>query len=291
MTTGFLLLTHNNPAQILRLVRKLDEMFGGPPIVCHHDFSQCPLDVKLFPGCMRFVLPHLETAWGRWSVVAATVRALRTVYEHSDPDWFVLLSGSDYPIKPAARIQADLAASLSDAFIQHEHIDPRHFGRAWHRTCRDRFFAKVISFPSLTRHFRPTRRSIRVTHPVLPLAFLPFSPTLRCFAGSQWFTGSRRAAKMILDFHDTRPRLARHYRGLSFTEESYFQTILGNAPGLSLRNDNLRYVRFVGERAHPETLTRNDLPSLLASSAHFARKFDPEVDARVLDDLDRETSG
>ena len=55
---GFVILTHDNPPQILRLINRLVSMFDNPPIVCHHDFSKCDLDTNLFPPNVSFVLPH-----------------------------------------------------------------------------------------------------------------------------------------------------------------------------------------------------------------------------------------
>jgi len=61
---GFAVLSHNEPEQVLRLVRGLNAMFGAPPIVCHHDFGKCSLDETVFPSNVRFVHPHFVTRWG-----------------------------------------------------------------------------------------------------------------------------------------------------------------------------------------------------------------------------------
>ena len=61
---GFSILSHNEPEQLLRLVKTLNAMFGDPPIVCHHNFSQCSLDEALFPTNVRFVHPHIGHSVG-----------------------------------------------------------------------------------------------------------------------------------------------------------------------------------------------------------------------------------
>jgi hypothetical protein len=110
-TIGIVLITHQKPDQIIRLVTRLNSMFGEPAIVCHHDFSKCALPLSAFPGNVSFVRPHLPTRWGDFSLVEATVRALQQMYlAPAAPDWVVLLSGADYPIKPAAKILHDLSA-------------------------------------------------------------------------------------------------------------------------------------------------------------------------------------
>lgn len=261
---GFVLLTHNKPQMIERLVAKLCAMFDAPPIACHHDFSKCDLRVESMPANVSFVSPHVETAWASFAEVEATARAIRLLYESpSVPDWFVFLSGADYPCKPAAQILRDLRASTSDAHINAELIHPDAFTRSWHGLCYHRYCTK-----------RPT----------------PFSAAFQCYAGSQWFCANRRAAEYIVAFHTRRTFLSEHYRDLHFTSESYFQCVLANAPHLQLNEQTWRYTDWSAGGAHPKTLGMEDLPRLLASDAHFARKFDADADARILDELDAITA-
>src|SRR5262249_20032047 len=105
-TIGFILLTHSKPQQIRRLADRLNVMFHEPPIVCHHDFAKCPLSIEEFPTNVSFVQPPTSTAWGTFSLVEAVLRAIKQMYDvTTNPDWFVVLSESDYPIKPAATIR------------------------------------------------------------------------------------------------------------------------------------------------------------------------------------------
>lgn len=262
---GFILLTHTKPAQILRLIDRLDRMFEQPPIVIHHDFSKTPLTTAGLPDNVSFVVPSFATGWGGLSVVEAAIAAIRQMYRSPPgPDWFVLLSGSDYPIKPASHLRRQLSASPFDAYIHHELIDPNALTRYWHHLCYKYYFQ---SNPGME---------------------LPFSENFRCYAGEFWFSANRRAAQYILDFHATRPALAAYYAKLPVVDESYFQCILANAPGLRLCNDPLRCIDWSANEAHPKTLGMADLPALLASAAPFARKFDIDADTAILDALDRE---
>ncbi len=285
VSIGFVLLTHNNPEQIRRLIGRLNKMFDEPPITCHHDFAKCSLPVEVFPGNVSFVLPPLPTERNMFSLVEAAIRAIKLMYKAPvPPDWFVLLSGSDYPIKPAVQIRRDLAACPYDANIHHELIDASHFERDWHHLCYDRYCKKTL--------FRlyPTHMTVRL-HPLLSRPFLPFSPEFRCFAGEFWFCANRRVAEYILSFHTTRPALASHYRSAPIPDKSYFQCILANAPNFKLSQNDYRYIDWNHSDTHPKTLGIEDLPRLLSSADHFARKFDMNWDARILDELDALTGG
>ena len=176
---GFILVTHQKPHQIIGLVTRLNSMFGEPPIVCHHDFSKCALPLEAFTKNVSFVRPHLETGWGNFSIVEATVRALRQMYVTSvNTEWFVLLSGADYPIKPAETILRDLSSGPYDAYIRFELINANTAQRDWHRVYFNRYCTKNFWIPFLTKRFRPTRRKVTLKHPLLTRPFLPFSKNL-----------------------------------------------------------------------------------------------------------------
>lgn len=290
---GFVLLTHANPPQIKRLVSRLNTMFDAPPIVIHHDFGKCRLPEDFLPGNVTFVRPHLETSWAAFSVVQATLRGLELLFARSDaPEWAVVLSGTHYPTKSAARIVRDLTEGGFDA-----HVDARPIGReyqqtTWHRMHYQRHCVKHFAFALFDKRLRPKTRNLALP-PRLGDRLLPFHAGLRPFGGSQWFSISRRAAEYIAAFEATRDAaaLARHYRNIPFSEEAYFQTALCSNPALTLNFNNWLYLDWSEEKPHPKTLTLADLPALQSSATHFARKFDPDESATLLDALDNIIDG
>ena len=68
-TVGFVIISHNYPKQLARLICRLQTVFDNPPIAVHHDFGQSTLDPIDFSTNVAFVEPHLSTRWGRFSVV------------------------------------------------------------------------------------------------------------------------------------------------------------------------------------------------------------------------------
>ena len=297
---GFVLLTYRNPPEALRLIARLNRSFGDPPIVLHHAFdkSDFPLD-QLSPNVVP-VLPHRPTGWGTLATVEAFLAGLAQLMAvPRPPDWFVSLSGSDYPIKRADAIRRDLAESGADAFMDLQPVDPRTLpprdgattvdgiSAAWLWTAFDRWFGRDVTVPWLGKGLRPTTRTIRVGSRAVPWTHGPFRRGFRCFGGEATITGTERCARRILEFHARHRELAEHYRHRSNVDESYLHCIVGNAPDLRVVNDSRRYIDWDPPGAsHPRTLTRADLPRLLASRAHFGRKFDAAVDAVVLDELD-----
>ena len=98
---GFVILTHSPPPQVVRLIHRLNEVYQDPPIVLHHDFSQCPGEFSL-PSNVKIVDPYIVTGWAQFSIVRATLAGIETLYSGSEkPNWFATLSGACYPIKPS----------------------------------------------------------------------------------------------------------------------------------------------------------------------------------------------
>jgi hypothetical protein len=296
---GFVVVSHANPEQLLRLTRRLESMFPGSQISCAHDFGQTPLDSRSYPAAVSFVQPYVSTRWGHISVIHAAMRALRALYEKRDPNWFVLLSGSDYPVVTASKILNGLKTSGYDAYLDfraisypgripwsldnrevYEFNDPK-----WTILGYDRYVAKLIEYPSLSKRLRPKWRKLFIRHPWLAWPFHPFRSHLRCFGGEHWYTANRRVAQILLTEYERGERLLQHFSKRLLPDEAFYQTVICNHPGLRLSPDNKRYTDWSLGGAHCKLLDVDDLPAIVSSSAHFARKFQP--DSPVLDLLDR----
>jgi len=288
LTIGFVVLNHRNPGQLERLLRRLDKTFDAPPIVCHNDFGQCPLDVSAFPKRVTFVAPHVETRWADISLVHAFLRALRLLYRgDSAPDWFVLLSGSDYPIRPASELRQKLQLAECDAFIHSRLVVRGSEYEDWNNSGYKRYCCRTIRVPSLTKRLRFTHREF-----VVPRIRTPFGPDFRCFSGQQWFCGDARAAERLLSQRPEHQRLLKAYEAAQFPDESYCQTVLCNDAGLTVHPEILQYIRWLSPLdAHPKTLDERDLDDMLSSGKYFARKFDQDTAPRVLDLIDQILDG
>jgi hypothetical protein len=287
---GFVLLTHSKPRQAIRLVSRLNSMFDQPPIAWHHDFTFCELPLDSITDNISLVRPHLKTAWATFSVVEAMLRALELlVNSRNPPDWLILLSGADYPIKSADKIVYDLFSSRFDAHLSHEKICFDNYERKWQRSCYDLYCSVKFRVPFVSRRLQRTTWTITLRDPIFTSLFTPFSKHFPCFAGEHWFCLNRSAAEYLIEFHRTKPALASHYRrrdaNIVVPEESYYHTILCNSR-FKISQNNWRYIDWAKDEDHPKTLLMEDLAKLCDSTAHFARKFDDDVDGKILDALD-----
>lgn len=296
---GFVILSHTNPDQVLRLINALNRMYRNPPIAWHHDFSQSTFDTSKVPSNVSMVTPSFNTGWGKLSVVQSFLAALDLLYNESDPDWFCLLSGADYPAARADVVIEELACSGCEAYLDVHQLDRRspaaHLVGNWNPALehlespgqyqqKDRFYNKAqLWIPVVRRHPR-----LRLGKHMRPLPFRashPYREGFGLFWGDHWFTANRNVARVLGRPTADHRMLQRYLKWRAFPEETYYQTVLCSTPDLTICRDNKRFAVWDGGGAHPRTLTQEDVPMILASGAHFARKFAPNSPA--LDALDR----
>jgi hypothetical protein len=230
--------------------------------------------------------------------VIAALRALELLYQNAAPDWFALLSAADYPTMPAEKVLEELASGGMDALLDYREVPninsnlPYHtpenpalkhfessanFALAWHRYIGFNFWFPIV------------RSGPRIGRYTVHLPFedwrSPFELQFKCFYGDHWFTGNRKVAEILLNPTDKHMQLRRHLRLRACSDECNYQTVLANTSGLKISKATRRFAEWSSGGAHPRVLGLNDLPSIISSKAHFARKFAPE--SPVLDEIDK----
>ena len=111
---------------------------------------------------------------------------------------------------------------------------------------------------------------------------------------------ARPAIGELLRFVDERPDVVRFYRRAWTPDEMFIHTaLLNSATSCDIVNENLWFVRWTPNAKHPKVLTAADAPALLEAGGRasdaggesraklFARKFDADTDAAILDVLDQ----
>lgn len=302
----YCILSHGKLDQMLRLVRTI--RMGSPEsaILIHHDVKAAPpAEYLLKQVGASLVAPRVSATWGDFSLVEAMRNCIHYARAHIDFDWFVMLSGQDYPLRPIVESENDLRRATHDAFVRASPVMAgpyafRYLLRYWKLP---RFpYAHRVPHP-LTRVLQTSRElvnrkckwiHIQPGHNGAPsrvgvgIFGNPFSSTFVCHKGSQWLTLSKRAVDYVCQFEMDRPDVMAHYRRTLIPDESYFQTILCNAGELRICDDHRRFILWDDAKlAHPITLSMKQFDAMIQSGKDFGRKFDMATDAEVLDALDR----
>lgn len=274
MRVAYVVSAYKLPELFGRLLRRLDT--ENATFVVHVDrktddrvYSQMVAGA----GAVRDVhfLPRHACHWGDFGHVRATLKGIRHLLSHEVSfDYAVLLTGQDYPLRPPEAIESFLAEAVGRSFMRNWPLPyPNWDGRGG----LDRFESW---------HFIRYRRGLHLRVPLRRR--LPGS--LRPYGGTPYWCLSRAVIESVDRFVQSNPSFVRFFEHVFVPDELFFQTIVMNS---ALRegvvDDDLRYTDWERMPA-PAILGASDFPKLIESGALFARKFDPAVDARILDLLD-----
>ena len=288
VTVVYIVISHRNPEQVVRLVRVLREGPSARVLVRHDPRGERLERERIESAGGEPVEDRIRSRWGGWSHLRLIVSCLREAAARHDPDWVLFLSGQDYPLRSLAAIEADLGASPADARLgsvrRVETQRPAGGDDEFFLRCRYRHYARPRGFPSsLPRPIRPVVYA-RDLPPLVGVRRIEAAP-LRFFASADWLTLGRAGMRAVISATENR-RLMRHFRRVAVPSESFFASVLLSDPSLIVERDNRRFSPFAAGSPHPDTLTSADYDRLLASGADFARKFDATRDPHVLDLLD-----
>ncbi len=260
----FIVLAHTRPAQVRRLLARLAPL-GGTTYL-HVDAPE----PQRFAGDADVELLRSRPApWGSFGLVEATLDGLRASVERGTASHVVLLSGADYPIKPAEAIAGFFAERPDESFMEAEPL-PRATWLHGGLPRINRWHLRRVSLP-------PVRVMPRRTFRRFPDGVTPYG-------GSQWWAMSRACAEQIVRFDAERPDVRAFFRRTLLPDELFFQTVVMSSPQADLvRQGGVHYLDWA-DGAHPATLTLDDVPALERSPMLFARKFEDEA---VLDAVDK----
>ena len=292
---AFLILAHDNPALLARLVDRL--CTSDAAVFVHIDAKVAiePFEAILAPRPHVTLLKraHRKTVhWGGYSMIRAELELLNAALASApDAKRLFLLSGVDYPLKPVREIIAATANNIEYVRVDRV-LDPAGEDlfdlRGYRFGLMDNSLLNPRTAPTIiNRAIRRGEGFVRRTYPGGSIYY-----------GSAWWALTREAAEYVVAQSGQRP--ATYFRWTAIPEEQYFQTILKASPFAiniyqdATRSDTpprnlhaLHYIRFIDGQPSPATPTRRDLDELLGSGALFTRKVNERVSSTLLDELDR----
>jgi hypothetical protein len=269
---AYLVLVHRYPEQFKRLFKAIHDPDNH--YLVHIDKNSGPAleaDIRAFLSAYpnAAVLEGRKALWGGYSLVDAELRGMAKLLEMG-ADWkfFINLSGQDFPLMTQKRIKGFLARHGGQEFIRvldQAKIRPDTMGRVLQYV--EELGGRIID----------------------TLATRIFLDGATPYIGTQWKIVSRAFCDFVC--HD--PSVERYkafYRNTFIADEGFFQTVMMNSTAHGeVVNDDKRMIDWIPDgdiKLRPRTFTAADAIQLTASSDLFARKFDTEIDAEILDILE-----
>lgn len=276
MRLAHLILAHNRPLQLERLVKRL--IYPETDIYIHLDKKSDLtkfVHLESLPNVF-FISKRTKVTWGDYSMVTATLESMEQILNTPHQYCHInLLSGQDYPLKGAAEIQRFLFSNSGKTFMKSfsiyedwkeaiERLTKYHFGE----------------------YNYPFKYKIQgVLNKILPHKKLPNN--LNAYGLSQWVTIAPEHARYVINYLKENRAVERFFKMTWGADELVFQTILLNSIWKDhIVNEYLRYIKFPKGGSRPIVFTMEDAEDLMVSERFYARKFDIDIDRDVLDYID-----
>ena len=219
------------------------------------------------------LLKSQSVLWGGYSIVDAELRGMEELLRISSKwEFFVNLSGQDFPLKSPTYIEDFLGRNVGNDFIRV--ADQKKF--------RPDTISRLQGYC-----IECSNRILRI--PIKRAYLRGVTPQI----GNQWMIATRRFCEFVCYSPEVK-RFKEFYRHTFIPDEGFFQTVIMNTSYKgTIVNDDKRTIRWVPLgtiKLRPKDFTVKDVDFLLSSQGLFARKFDETVDARVLSILESNLS-
>lgn len=273
MRIAFLILAHKNPGQLERLLKALQHPAFDFYIHLDKKINEEPFKYLADLKNVFFIKKRVKVYWATFSVVQSIINGY-TEIDLNKYDYVQVISGQDFPLKPADEIYAYILKRKGTEFITCRTMED---GGEWPVA------ARVKRYYFLSWRIPGNYRLGDFITAVLPERKFPLGYEI--VGREMWHTLTTNAIKYCLHFLKKNPAVTRYFKYCWSPDEIVFSTILYNS---SFRNniaDNLSYIDWSEGLANPKTFTKADYNLLKNSEKLFARKFDIQKDEIILEEL------
>lgn len=268
---AYLVLVHRLPEQFKRLFKAIYEPSNFYLIhidkKANQEIGEEVKDfLKEYPNV--HILKSEKVVWGGYSMVQAELDGMNYLLSMSEKwDYFINLSGQDYPLKSQKIIKEFLSKNNGKSYIK---VADQELNRPETMNRIENYFEELEDKISEDTHKRGFMKDI-----------IPY-------IGGQWMILTRNCCEFICNSAEVK-KFETYYFNTLIADESFFQTVLMNTSfdGI-LVNDDKRAIIWIPDgdiKLRPKTFTKTDFEFLKTGSNLFARKFDDNVDDKIINSM------
>lgn len=289
MKIAVLIMCHKDASRVNRLISAIDDQ--DLDIYVHVD-KKSSITSEISTGMRIWLLPdelRIDVRWAQLSQVEAELNLIKYAHSFFEYDYYVLLSGYDYPITSIADFKALLLDNPQINYInlirsknyfndgRPNSFDKRNDIYYPKAVLNQGVFSRILrrTWVELTGGYNRTFKFFkRANH----------SGGSSYYYGSQWWCLTGSTIGWIIKYLEENQDYIKEFEGCCIPDESFFQSLFMRSPYIDLRQDYLHYIDWSENNNHPKWLRLNDYESIKHSGKYFARKI---ADADLLDAFDK----
>ncbi|MDD3144492.1 MAG: beta-1,6-N-acetylglucosaminyltransferase [Candidatus Gracilibacteria bacterium] len=270
ITIAYLILVHRLPKQFKRLFKSI---YNPNNYYLIHIDKKASKDLhKEITNFINdfentYILESESIVWGGYSMVNVELNGIKKLLGLGlNWDFFINLSGQDYPVKSQNDINIFLKENRENNYIK---VSNQITERPDTMNRIENYFIDNGNYINEIKNEK--RDFLEDTIP---------------YIGGQWMILNRKCCEFICNSLETK-KYEDYYINTLIPDESYFQTLLMNSSfDGNIINDDKRSIIWVNDgdiKLRPKTFTKEDINFLSLENNLFARKFDDNEDSEIID--------
>jgi hypothetical protein len=301
MKIAYLILAHNQPDHLFRMINALNTENSSFYVHIDKKSDIAIFNPSQYPKNVFFQPDRTLISHGGFSMVIATLGLMEEALKDEQNNYFIFLSGWDYPIKRNEFIHKFLSNSYPMNFLSFYAL----VGNAdLIENIQKYFFTDFIGrFPKFMQVPLKFIQSIYLKIPMNR----KFLPGMIPYRGSSSYCLNRETISHIADFTkgENGEKYFEFFKYVLCPDEIFFHTIVLNSPYAEqcrfyerdivnlkapMKNENKAYLHHIDwnpERENPAILNMTDFDKLISSEMLFARKFNEVKSKQLLEALDQ----
>lgn len=293
MKHAYMIMVHKNSYTLEKLLELIDNPLND--IFIHVDKKCTDFDFFMYQAIVKksrifFLDKRIIVNWGGYSQVKAELELMKYAVNKGNYRYFHLLSGQDLPLKTQKFIHEKCSKSPNKLYLDYKtdiNLDTdfgkklylrcsvNHYLQEWRNKSSIGWINKSITFLD--------RFLIAVQFYILKRDFIK-EKQIPLVYGSNWFSLPQKVVELIISNEE---KIEYYFSNASFCDELFIQTILAGSSQKFDIEDNLRYIDFGRSnlKGHLYIWKDKDFEELISSSNFFSRKFDENIDRKIIDKI------
>lgn len=268
---AYLILVHRFPNQFKRMFTAIYDsanyyLINIDKKSSNEIFNEIESFLSVYPNVS--IIKSENITWGGYSMVQAELDGIKFLLDiEKDWDYFINLSGQDYPLRSQKVIRKFLSNNYGNSYLK---ISEQKLFRPETMNRLENYFVESEDKVSMVSKNR------KYLEDVVP------------YIGGQWMILTRNCCEFICNNSEVQ-KFEDYYINTLIPDESFFQTVLMNTSFTGiLINDDKRAIIWIPDgdiKLRPKTFTNDDYNFLKYGENLFARKFDDNIDPNIINKL------
>ncbi|MDR1592380.1 MAG: beta-1,6-N-acetylglucosaminyltransferase [Prevotellaceae bacterium] len=229
------------------------------------------------------VYKRFKVFWGGLNHCKAILLLMSEAVLKSNCDYFHLITGSDFPVKPLSEFKRFFEQNAGGNFMEIFKIPRQNWGSDGGMR-RLRLYWFGVDQCDMRRKFggQFQRYSGKIQRKILHIErkFNFFDGKI--WGGGTYWSLTRKAVETALNYLKENPDYLKRFYFTAIPEEILLPNILMHHPQVNITNNSLRYIDW-SNPLKPKILTECDFDGIKKSDCFFARKFDKTKSKKLMD--------